>query len=54
MQNKTTRLSNDMSDSRNKQLHIGGQSYTNKAADGNKFATGINFNVNMFNASMGT
>ena len=49
---KPNRLSNDLTDSKNNQFHVGGQSYAKNVPETTKFATGVNFNVNMFNSTM--
>ena len=52
MQHRMTRNSIEDHDQKSNHFHVGGQGYASHAADHNKFATGVNFNVNMFNNTM--
>ena len=53
VQNRAARTSNDLTEARSRQLQIGGHSYTNsRVPETSKYATGVNFNVNMFNSTM--
>ena len=52
VQNRGARHSNDMIDARSRHLQIGGHSYASRVPETSKYATGINFNVNMFNSTM--